>query len=201
MTGSPSAQGAQLLRNAPRDHPSSADAHRLERFRLQRERLRSGRTTIPHRPWSELWAPPYRPGMRRFLCVSGPALILALLVGCSGPGAESGSSSSGGAPVAQPAAPADPGSASEPADADRQIVTTATASVVVKDPAAGAQRLSELVEKAGGRVDERSEQAGSGKDAEGAAADLVVRVPATALTGLLADLADLGDVEDRKSVV
>ena len=50
------------------------------------------------------------------------------------------------------------------ADPDRQVVTTATASVAVEDPADGAQRVSELVESAGGRVDERSEQAASGED-------------------------------------
>jgi hypothetical protein len=49
------------------------------------------------------------------------------------------------------------------------------------------------VESAGGRVDERTEQTASGGD-EGAYADLVVRVPADALTGVLADLEELGEV-------
>jgi hypothetical protein len=132
--------------------------------------------------------------MRRSLGTALAALAMAVLVGCSGPGAGSDSSGSdGGVGVAAPDAPGDPGST--PADPDRQVVTTATASVSVKDPADGAQRVSELVEAAGGRVDQRTEQAGSGKDGlEGAAADLVVRVPADALTGLLADLEDVGDV-------
>jgi hypothetical protein len=129
--------------------------------------------------------------MRRSLGVAGVALALVLLVGCSGPGSSSSSSSPGGGSGAA-AAPA--GGAGN-SDADRQVVTTATASVSVKDPAAGAQRVSELVEAAGGRVDERTEQAGSGKTrTEGAVADLVVRVPAAALTGLLADLKRVGDV-------
>lgn len=119
---------------------------------------------------------------------------MVVLVGCSGPGSDSSGSGSGageGSGVSVPTAPGDPGSTS----ADRQVVTTATASLAVKDPAEGAQRISELVEAAGGRVDERTEQAGSGKDkVEGAVADLVVRVPAAALTGLLADLEDVGDV-------
>jgi hypothetical protein len=52
------------------------------------------------------------------------------------------------------------------------------------------------VESAGGRVDERTEHAASAEDGvEGAVADLVVRVPAAALTGVLADLEDLGEVE------
>jgi hypothetical protein len=130
--------------------------------------------------------------MRRSLGVAGLALALVLLVGCSGPGSSSSSADSGGgvgAAVAPGGAPKAPDS-----DADRQVVTTATASVAVKDPAAGAQRVSELVEAVGGRVDERSEQAASGESGGRGAADLVVRVPADALTGLLANLGQVGDV-------
>jgi hypothetical protein len=134
--------------------------------------------------------------MRRFLGTAVAGLALAVLVGCSGSGTDSGGAESGagGGTVAEPAA----GKPGEPAvDADRQVVTNATASLAVEDPADGAQRVSELVESAGGRVDERSEQAAAGDDGvEGAAADLVVRVPADALTGVLADLEDLGDVEN-----
>ena len=135
---------------------------------------------------------------RRFAASAAAALAVALLVGCSSsPGAESSSAGSAADEAAagpEAAAPGDAGSA--PADADRQVVTTATASVAVDDPAVGAQRVSELVEAAGGRVDERSEQAPAGKDeVEGAVADLVVRVPAAELTGVLADLEDVGDVE------
>ncbi|TFV92073.1 DUF4349 domain-containing protein [Blastococcus sp. CT_GayMR20] len=140
--------------------------------------------------------------MRSSLSTVVAALGLALLVGCSGPGTVSGgadSGSAGGASVPEPAGPGKPESAPEgPAasDADRQVVTTASVSLAVEDPADGAQRVSELVEAAGGRVDERSEQAASGEDGvEGAVADLVVRVPADALTDVLADLKDLGDVE------
>jgi Domain of unknown function (DUF4349) len=140
--------------------------------------------------------------VRRFLGAATAALAVALLVACSGPsGAESGSADGGGGTaLPEPAAPGNPGSA--PAvpggtDPDRQVVTTATASLAVKDPAEGAQRVSELVESAGGRVDERTEHAASGKNGvEGAFADLVVRVPADALTGVLADLEHLGDVEN-----
>jgi hypothetical protein len=135
--------------------------------------------------------------MRRSLSTALAGLAVALLVGCSGPGSDSAGSADdagGGAGVSVPSSPDDPGSTPTD-DTDRQVVTTATASLAVKDPAQGAQRISELVEAAGGRVDERTEQAGSGKDGvQGASADLVVRVPADALTGLLADLEDVGDV-------
>jgi hypothetical protein len=130
------------------------------------------------------------------------ALALAVLVGCSGPGTESSGSDSGaggGAGVPEPAVPGNnEGAPTVPGDTDpdRQVVTTASAFLAVEDPADGAQRVSELVETAGGRVDERSEQAGSGEGGgEGASADLVVRVPADALTDVLADLKELGDVE------
>ncbi|SEM08255.1 protein of unknown function [Blastococcus sp. DSM 46786] len=122
------------------------------------------------------------------------ALILALLVGCTGPsGSESSSAdgaASGGAVAPVPALPG-----SDEAAPDRQVVTTASASLAVDDPAEGAQQVSDLVESAGGRVDERTVRATSGDGGvEGTVADLVVRVPATALTGFLADLEELGDV-------
>ena len=135
--------------------------------------------------------------MRRSLGTAVAALSLAVLVGCSAPsGPSSGGADGGGASVPDPAAPGTPEGAPGDTDTDRQVITTASASLAVEDPADAAQRVSELVESAGGRVDERTEQAASGENGpEGAVADLVVRVPADALTGVLADLEDLGDVE------
>jgi hypothetical protein len=129
--------------------------------------------------------------VRRFLSTAAVALALTVLVGCSGNATDSGGSAGGadsgaGAPEVAPDAPGE-------SDPDRQVVTTASASVAVKDPAAGAQRVSELAESANGRVEERHEQAATGENGV-ATADLVVRVPADALTGVLADLEDLGDV-------
>jgi hypothetical protein len=138
--------------------------------------------------------------MRRSLSTAAVALAVAVLVGCSGPSGTDSSGADGatgeGAVAPEPAPGAPAGAPAVPVDSDRQVVTTAGASLAVEDPADGAQRVSELVEAAGGRVDERTEQAGSGEDGiEGAAADLLVRVPAGALTGVLGDLGDLGDVE------
>ena len=140
--------------------------------------------------------------MRRLRTTAVTVLAVVALAGCSA-SSESGSSASDaaaaapavdvGVPGGPEAAPGVPGQTAP----DRQVVQTASASVAVEDPAAGAQRVSELVEAAGGRVDERTEQAASEdeQDGGGAAADLVVRVPADALTGVLADLDELGDVE------
>jgi Domain of unknown function (DUF4349) len=146
--------------------------------------------------------------LTRVLRLALATLAAVLLVGCSGPGADSSSvdgAAGGGTSMPEPAVGEDTGGDSggapgDPVDADpdRQVVTTATASLSVEDPADGAQRVSELVESAGGRVDERSEQAVSGEDGtEGTVADLVVRVPSDELTGLLADLEELGDVDNR----
>ncbi len=135
--------------------------------------------------------------MRRLLSVAVTSLALTLLVGCGGSGAgdsgsadgvDSGGVAAPGEDVGAPGAPTE-------ADPDRQVVTTGSASLSVDNPAQAAQQVSELVEAAGGRVDERNEQSGTGKSGlEGASAGLVVRVPADALTDLLADLKDLGDV-------
>jgi hypothetical protein len=127
-------------------------------------------------------------------------LAVALLVGCSGPsGTSSSGADGGGVALPEPAVPGGaegaPGHRTD-TDPDRQVVTTATASLAVEDPAEGARRVSELVESAGGRVDERTERAAAGEHgSERAVADLVVRVPAPELTGVLADLEDLGDLE------
>lgn len=126
--------------------------------------------------------------MRRLLGGAAALLAVVLVVGCSGPSNDAAGTADGGG-----SAVADEGAAAADSDADRQVITNATASLVVDEPADAAQRVSELVESAGGRVDERTERAANGNDEE-AAADLVVRVPADRLTGLLADLEDLGEV-------
>lgn len=136
--------------------------------------------------------------------MAAATLALAVLVGCSGPSSSDSSGANGGAGGQAVPQPAAPGSPTLPADANRQVVTTATAALTVKDPAAGAQRISELVESVGGRVDKRTEQAASAKGGQDATADLVVRVPAAKLTGVLADLKNIGDVSsisvDRSDV-
>jgi Domain of unknown function (DUF4349) len=133
--------------------------------------------------------------MRRSLGTAAAALALVVLVGCTGSGGADSGAADGGAGGGV-AAPEAPGEAVD-ADSDRQVVTTATASLAVEDPSEGAQQISELVESVGGRVDERTERAASGEDGgEDAAADLVVRVPADELTDVLADLERFGDVEN-----
>src|SRR3954467_9706379 len=121
---------------------------RLVRRPPRPKRMRSIGVTFGHRCWSARYVAPTVPAMRRSLGVAVAALSLVLLVGCSGPGSSSGSSdsSAGGGAAAAPVESAGAPGAPAETDPDRQIVTTATASVSVKDPATGAQRVSELVE-------------------------------------------------------
>jgi hypothetical protein len=120
---------------------------------------------------------------------------VVVVVGCSGPSDSESSGADGGggagAVADEGSAPGDDGGAA--VDADRQVITNASANLTVDEPADGAQQVSELVESVGGRVDERTEQTATGDD-EGAYADLVVRVPSDALTDVLADLEELGEV-------
>ncbi|MPQ99714.1 DUF4349 domain-containing protein [Modestobacter sp. I12A-02628] len=131
--------------------------------------------------------------MKPALATATALLAVTLLAGCTEGSGSSDASSAGGAAEVAPgdpgAAPGAPGAV----DPERQVVTTASASLSVDDPSDAAQQVSELVETAGGRVDERTEQAAS--DDDGGEADLLVRVPADALTGVLADLEDVGEVD------
>jgi hypothetical protein len=130
--------------------------------------------------------------MRTLFSRAAATLTVLLVVGCSGSSDDASSGADGGGSAG---AVADEGGAAADSSVDREVITTATASVVVDDPLDGARQVSELVETAGGRVDERTEQSSTGDDGdEGASADLVVRVPADALTDVLADLDDLGEV-------
>ena len=133
--------------------------------------------------------------MRSLLGRTIATVAVVLVVGCSGPSdGESGGADGGGAGAVsdEGGAAGDDGGAA--VDADRQVITNASATLAVDDPAEGAQQVSQLVESAGGRVDERTEQTATGNDDGGAYADLVVRVPADALTDVLADLEELGEV-------
>jgi len=127
------------------------------------------------------------------------ALLLAVgtLVGCSASSGTSSAGSVGGNSQAQPAAEAAKAagdtSAQTAADAaGRQVITTGTVQVTVKDPRAAAEQVVTLVEGAGGRVDGRNETAASGDQA--ARAHLTVRVPAGSMTAMIDDLRSIGDI-------
>jgi hypothetical protein len=79
-----------------------------------------------------------------------------------------------------------------PQDAERDVITTGTVSVTVKDPRDVAQKVSAWVDSIGGRVDSRSENDDDG----GASAFLQVRVPSTKVTAAIAHLKTYGTVND-----
>ncbi len=138
------------------------------------------------------------------------AASLLVLGACSG-GSESGAADSemavtsagGGAPVAPQDMPASEAqsfslaasdsAADGAADADREIITRGSATVVVTDPVDAAARVAALVEQAGGRVEARNEWRGS--EGERSTAWLQVRVPADRMTSTIEALSELGTVQ------
>ncbi|WP_409366003.1 DUF4349 domain-containing protein [Mycolicibacterium canariasense] len=118
-------------------------------------------------------------------CAGGPpALDRAAPAAPAAPAPESKlTDAGGGPPLAPPQVP----------DAKRDIVKTATVTITAADPPAAADRAAEIATTAGGRVDNRSEDAGSGTGR--AHVSLILRVPAAKLDAALTDLKKLGTVE------
>ncbi len=143
--------------------------------------------------------------MKRILA---PAMILLAgltLGGCStfGPTGSGGQAEPGvGAPVAPNVDEGGGGEGGsegggsgggEDTETDRSIVTTGTMTITATDPLQAATEATRIVERLGGRVDERSEFAPEGGDAGGAM--LSLRIPADELTGAIDQLRELGEVE------
>jgi hypothetical protein len=131
----------------------------------------------------------------------GAAVLLVaalLLAGCTGSGTSS-SSVGEGTTQTKPGqdasgAVADPASKSDTVvSADRDVVTTGSVSLTAADPIATADRATAIVLGAGGRIDNSSEQPGTGT--EKASATLVLRIPSSNLTGTLTAVKRLGTVE------
>lgn len=86
-----------------------------------------------------------------------------------------------------------------PTESKRDIVKTGTMTIIVANPSEAADKAAQLTESANGRVESRSEDAGS--RAGRAQTSIVLRIPAAKLDGVLRDLKDLGKVKsaDTKS--
>jgi Domain of unknown function (DUF4349) len=138
--------------------------------------------------------------------IMAPAVVLLAALSLGGCSAFSSSGSAGGDAEPGVGAPVAPGvdegggvadgggsGGAEDADADRSIVTTGTMTITAADPLEAAADATRIVERLGGRVDERSEFAPEGDDAGGAM--LTLRIPADELTGAIDQLRDLGKVE------
>jgi hypothetical protein len=119
---------------------------------------------------------------------------LSALTGCAGPNPR---------PSTAPAPPASSGEAAgvplpqdapgQPPTVKRDVVKTASMSISVAHPAEAADKAAVIVENAKGRVDSRSEDAGSGTGR--ARASVVLRVPAAKLDETMRELKALGTVE------
>jgi hypothetical protein len=81
----------------------------------------------------------------------------------------------------------------EAATDKRDVVTTASVRMTVADPSAAADEAAVIVEAAGGRVDGRTEDSGSGTGR--AQTSVVLRVPASELDAVVRELKNLGTVE------
>ncbi|UFU06161.1 DUF4349 domain-containing protein [Ruania halotolerans] len=138
-------------------------------------------------------------------------LAVAALAACSSGGSES--SDGGGADMAGPEVSQEQAEAGDGASVsdqgavgrdvatetgERQVITTAHATVVVDDPEEAATDLAALTTAAGGHVQNRSVHQGE-DDADYQSlpsASMTLRVPSAELEGVLTDLTDLGDVRD-----
>jgi hypothetical protein len=102
--------------------------------------------------------------------------------GVSGPAPEFG-------PVPPPGAP--------PPDAQRDVVKTASMTITVSNTSEAADKAAVLVEKADGRVDSRSEDAGSNRGL--ARTSVTLRVPVAKLDGVVRELKTLGKVQTAET--
>ncbi|MEX1078423.1 MAG: DUF4349 domain-containing protein [Homoserinimonas sp.] len=78
-------------------------------------------------------------------------------------------------------------------DGDEKVIVTGYLTLTVERPAESATEVAIIVERAGGRVDARTEQAPDGKD--NGRAELRVRIPAEKVTDTLESIKELGTVE------
>ena len=123
------------------------------------------------------------------LVVAGVA-VLGVLAACAGsperPAHAPGTAEVAGAPPPQDVP-------KQPPMAKRDLVKTASMTIKVANPSEAADKAAVIVENAQGRVDSRSEDAGSGTGR--ARTEAVLRVPAAKLDEAMRELKALGTVE------
>lgn len=136
----------------------------------------------------------------------------SVLTGMSGAGSASDSSApsgtqyevasegSGGAPLGSDGAVSLDGGDTDGTDATRSIITTATASLRVDDPAAAAKLIEALAVDAGGYVEAmsidgaRTYSTDDGEAVYYSGSWITVRIPAGDFTSAVANLSDIGEV-------
>lgn len=137
--------------------------------------------------------------MRSILLPAAALLSVLALAGCTSGGAslEATSFDEGSIATQDVAESAAEDLSSEGAaravDGDEKVIVTGYLTLTVERPAEAATEVAVIVERAGGRVDARSEQAPDGEDK--GRADLTVRIPSEKLTATLESIKELGTVE------
>ena len=143
------------------------------------------------------------PRAARWGAVASVILALAwMLTGCTSSGSDSSEdmSDSGGMPEmaydeeAMAEDGVDSAATDDASDDGRSVIVTGAMYMTVEDPIAAADRATGIVTAAGGRIDARSERAPGEYD--GGAAQLTLRIPATALDAVVDDLRELGTVDE-----
>ncbi|MDG4664068.1 DUF4349 domain-containing protein [Mycobacterium sp. 236(2023)] len=134
------------------------------------------------------------------LTVAGIA-TLGIMTGCAGQAPSSNESAA--TEVATPGGATDsfvgaapefgPPQAPPPVEEKRDVVKTASMTVTVPDPSEAADEAAVIVERSDGRVDSRTEDAGSGTGR--AVTSVVLRVPVAKLDEVMRELKELGVVE------
>jgi hypothetical protein len=131
------------------------------------------------------------------MAIAGIA-VLGVLTACSG--SHENTAPQGGMTTAPAAgmkdgvnAPAPEFGPPPPQNVKRDVVKTASMTITVSDTSEAADKAAVLVEKADGRVDSRSEDAGSNRGL--ARTSIVLRVPVAKLDGVVRDLKTLGSVQ------
>ncbi|ULE33755.1 DUF4349 domain-containing protein [Mycobacterium sp. IDR2000157661] len=117
-------------------------------------------------------------------------ITLSLFTACTGTPDRPAQAPGGTAEVAGAPPPQD---MPQPPTAERDVVRTASMTITVADPTEAADNAAAIVDDMQGRVDSRSDDAGSGTGR--AHTSVVLRVPAAALDEAMARLKALGTVE------
>lgn len=132
--------------------------------------------------------------MRLRLFSAAAVLSVLALAGCSAGGASLVSAPAlSGADMAMPEAAVEQLSRDMAATGEEKMIVTGYLTLTVERPAEAATEVAQIVERAGGRVDARSEQAPDGEDK--GRAELTVRIPAENLTQTLDAIKNVGTVE------
>src|SRR5690554_2936204 len=142
----------------------------------------------------------------RLRLLPGLVLLTALaLTGCSASGAslvgssapdlaqQSGPESADSAAGADYLGPVSEESVARIADGDEKMIVTGYLVMTVERPTEAAAEVASIVERAGGRVDARSETAPDGDDK--GRAELTIRIPADQLSKTLESIKEVGTVE------